>query len=72
MAIGAFRGAIREWQATDAPYEAALAQVTLGEAYLAAGDHDSAASNSPPPGTFESLGAALDLARVRELCATDR
>jgi class 3 adenylate cyclase len=72
-AIGAFRGAIREWQATDAPYEAALAQAALGEALMAAGDHDSAALEfAAASSTFESLGASVDLSRVRELAATER
>ena len=71
-AIGSFRGAIREWQAVDAPYEAALAQTALGEAYLAAGDDDSAALEfAAASSTFESLGATVDLSRVRELSATE-
>jgi len=71
-AIDSFRGAIREWQAVDAPYEAALAQTALGEAYLAAGDDDSAALEfAAASSTFESLGATLGLSRVRELAATE-
>jgi class 3 adenylate cyclase len=71
-AIRSFRGAIREWQAVDAPYEAALAQTALGEAYLAAGDDDSAALEfAAASSTFESLGATVDLSRVRELSATE-
>ena len=70
-AIGSFRGAIREWQAMDAPYEAALAQSMLGEVYLAAGERDAAALEfGAASSTFESLGAAVDLARVHELSAT--
>lgn len=69
-AIGPLRGAIREWQATDAPYEAALAQTALGEAYRAAGDADSAALEfAAASSAFESLGATLDLAGVRDLSA---
>ena len=72
-AIPALRGAIREWQAMDAPYEAALAQTALGEAYLGAGDQDSAALEfAAASSTFESLGATIDLARVRERSATPR
>jgi class 3 adenylate cyclase len=71
-AIGAFRGAIGEWQATDAPYEAALAQAALGEALLAVGDGDSAALEfAAASATFGSLGASVDLTRVRELSATE-
>ncbi len=67
-AISALRGAVREWQATDAPYEVALAQMALGEAYLVAGDDDAAALEfAAATSAFESLGATVDLARVRDL-----
>lgn len=69
-AIGALRVAIREWQATDAPYEAALAQAALGEAFVAAGDDDAAAMEfAAAAATFESLGATIDLRRISELTA---
>lgn len=69
-AIGALRAAVREWQATDAPYEAALAQVALGEAYLAAGDDDAAALEfAAAAATFESLGATMGRQRIAELTA---
>jgi class 3 adenylate cyclase len=67
-AIPALRGAVREWQATDAPYEAALARAALGEALLAAGDGDAAALElAAASAAFEGLGAAADLARARSL-----
>jgi class 3 adenylate cyclase len=67
-AIGALRVAVREWQATDAPYEAALAQASLGEAYVAAGDDDSAAMEFAAAGaTFASLGASMSLQRITDL-----
>ncbi|HSO29935.1 MAG TPA: adenylate/guanylate cyclase domain-containing protein [Candidatus Sulfomarinibacteraceae bacterium] len=70
-AIAALRGAIREWQAMDAPYEAALAQAALGEAYRATGDDDAAALEFAAAGaTFESLGAAMNLRRISELTAS--
>lgn len=69
-AIDALRSAIREWQATEAPYEAALAQTALGEAYLVAGDDDAAELElAAARTTFESLGAALGLRRISELVA---
>ena len=72
-AIGALRGAIREWQATDAPYEAALAQVALGESFVAVGDRDAAAFEfAAAAATFESLGAERDLARTRDLVSAPR
>jgi len=71
-AIGALRGAVREWQATDAPYEVALAQMALGEAYLAAGDDDAAALEfAAAASAFESLGATVGTARVRNLLAAE-
>ena len=71
-AIGALRGAVREWQATDAPYEVALAQMALGEAYLAAGDDDAAALEfAAAASAFESLGATVGTARVRSLLAAE-
>ena len=71
-AIGALRGAVREWQATDAPYEVALARMALGEAYLAAGDDDAAALEfAAAASAFESLGANVGLARVRNLLAIE-
>lgn len=69
-AIDALRSAIREWQATDAPYEAALAQTALGEAYLAVGDDDGAELElAAARATFSSLGAIIGLRRVDELVA---
>lgn len=71
-AIGALRGAVREWQATDAPYEVALARMALGEAYLAAGDDDASALEfAAAASAFESLGATVGLARVRNLLAIE-
>lgn len=70
-AIDALRLAIREWQATDAPYEAALARVTLGEAYLATGDEDGAELElAAARAAFESLGATLGLQRIGQLVAS--
>lgn len=71
-AIGALRIAVREWQATDAPYEAALARTALGQAYLAAGDDDAAVLEFAAAGsTFASLGAAIGLQRIADLTAQD-
>lgn len=69
-AIAALRAAIREWQSTDAPYEAALAQMVLGEAYQAADDDDAAALEfAAAASTFESLGAVIGLRQIAELTA---
>ncbi len=71
-AIVALRVAIREWQATDAPYETALAQTALGEAYIAVGDDDAAAMEFSTAGaTFAALGAAISLQRITDLTAPD-
>lgn len=65
-AIPAYRAAIRHWQEIDAPYEAALAQASLGEAYRAAGADGSAQLEfAAATSTFERLGASADLERIR-------
>ena len=67
-AISALRGAVRAWVATEAPYETARARVALGEAFLSVGGSVAASLEfAAASAVFESLGAAGDLARVREL-----
>jgi class 3 adenylate cyclase len=71
-AVAPLREAVGAWSATEAPYEAAVARVALAEAYLAAGDGDAAALEaSAAVSAFETLGASIDLARLRELAAGD-
>ncbi len=67
-AIDALRRAWRTWQEMDAPYEAALARASLGEAYLAAGDREAAAMElEAAAATFERHGAVPDAARAAAL-----
>lgn len=67
-AIDALRRAWRTSQDMDAPYEAARARATLGEAYLDAGDREAAAMEfNAAAGTFERLGAAPEAARMSAL-----
>ena len=71
-AIASFRAAVREWSSTAAPYETARARTALGEAYLAVGGSVAAALEfAAAAAAFESLGATVDLARVRELSSAE-
>ena len=67
-AISALRRAVKAWGATEAPYETARARIALGEAFLSVGGSVAASLEfAAASAVFESLGAAADLARVREL-----
>lgn len=66
--IGTLRAAVRRWTETGAPYEAATVRATLARAYLEAGDRDAAEMEvAAAAAAFESLGATVDLERVRSL-----
>jgi DNA-binding NarL/FixJ family response regulator len=55
-------------QELDAPYEAARARILIGLAYRELGDEDTAEMElDAARGVFEQLGAAPDLARLKEL-----
>jgi class 3 adenylate cyclase len=65
-----FRDSRRLWREIDAPFEAAIASVSLGEAFTAAGDTEGAKLElEAARSTFERLGAEPDLARVDALLA---
>ncbi|MDQ4035112.1 MAG: hypothetical protein M3153_04205 [Chloroflexota bacterium] len=67
-AIEALRDAWRRWQETDAPYEAARARVSLGEALLGSGERDEAALElGAAVATFERLGAVPEAASAGAL-----
>ncbi len=69
-AVARLRSAYRGWQALDARYEAARAQVLLALACRALGDQEGATLElSAARATFEELGAGPDLARVDALLA---
>jgi DNA-binding NarL/FixJ family response regulator len=64
-AIAALRVACKAWRDLQMPYEVARARFQLGFAYRAAGDDDAADLELHAARTaFESLGAAVDLARI--------
>jgi len=63
QALGVLRKACDEWQALDAPYDAATARVLLGRACRALDDEDGADLElRAARATFERLGAATELA----------
>jgi class 3 adenylate cyclase len=65
-----FREARRLWREIDAPYEAAISSVLLGEALEASGDREAARLElESARSTFERLGARPDLARVDAILA---
>jgi ATP/maltotriose-dependent transcriptional regulator MalT len=69
-AIAALRAACRAWRDLQAPYEVARASFQLGLAYRATGDTDAAQLElHGARATFESLGAAVDLARIESLAS---
>jgi DNA-binding NarL/FixJ family response regulator len=71
MGLVALRRAARQWQALEAPYEAARARALVGLACRALGDDDAAAFElEAARGVFAGLGAAPDLARVESLIPT--
>jgi class 3 adenylate cyclase len=60
------------WREIDAPYEAALARVSLGLSYRAGGDEDSGVLElQAARSALERLGAVPDAARVTELLGED-
>jgi ATP/maltotriose-dependent transcriptional regulator MalT len=67
-AIAALRAACKAWRDLQAPYEIARARFQLGLAYRATGDSDAADLElDGARATFESLGAAVDLARIESI-----
>jgi DNA-binding NarL/FixJ family response regulator len=67
-ALAPLRRAWREWQALDAPHDAARARVLLGLACRELGDEDGAALElEAARAEFERLGAATDLASLDAL-----
>ena len=65
------RHALERWNSLAAPHEAAAARVALADAYLADGQAERASMElQAARGTFEQLGAALDLGRTDERLAT--
>jgi len=66
-ALALLRRACGEWDAVDAPYDCARLRVLLARACAAIGDGEGAELElSAARSTFERLGAASDLARLRE------
>ena len=64
-AIAALRDAYKTWRDLEMPYEAARARFQLALAYRAIDDHDAANLElDAARATFESLGAAVDLAKA--------
>jgi class 3 adenylate cyclase len=63
----------RLWQELEAPYEAAMARVSMGLAYRASGDEDGARSElrAAMP-ALERLGATADARRVGDLLGDER
>ncbi|MBD0329683.1 MAG: tetratricopeptide repeat protein [Thermoleophilia bacterium] len=71
-AIRVFRRALRLWQETNAPYNAAQTRLMLGTAYRAVGDEDAAMNElEHAVAAFSRLGARLDRERAAELLGRD-
>ena len=67
-AVRSARRGLEVWRALDAPYEAALARVAVGLAYLAGGEEDAGALElRAARSALEKLGAVPDAGRVSEL-----
>jgi class 3 adenylate cyclase len=67
-AVACLRRALSLWREIDAPYEAARTRLTLGQAYLEAGDEQGAQEEMVAArGAFERLGATRDARRADEL-----
>ena len=67
-AIDSLREAVRAWQATDAPWETAVARTLLGEAYLVADESGAAGLElEAAQSTFVELGAEPDTRRTQGL-----
>jgi len=72
-AIEALRESCVEWRALQAPYEAARAEMLIGLACRQLGDEVTARMElDAARSLFEELGAAPDLARLKELSAPRR
>ena len=72
-AITALRAACKAWRDLQMPYEIARTRFQLGLAYRAAGDNDAADLElDGARATFESLGAAVDLARIESPTPAER
>jgi class 3 adenylate cyclase len=70
-AAGRFREARRLWREVDAPYEGAIASVSLAESQVAQGDREAAKLElESARSTFERLGAARDVARTDALLSS--
>jgi ATP/maltotriose-dependent transcriptional regulator MalT len=70
-ALAVLRKAWRTWQELGLPHHAATVRVLIGRVYEALGDHEAAEMEWESAATvFEQLGAAPDLAAVRELGRT--
>ncbi len=64
------RAGARMWQQLEAPYETARARTWLAAAHRAGGDDETATLElETARGTFERLGAGLDVARVMQMLA---
>jgi ATP/maltotriose-dependent transcriptional regulator MalT len=64
-AIAALRAACKTWRDLQMPYEVARTRFQLGVAYRAVGDDDAAELElDGARATFQSLGAAVELARI--------
>jgi DNA-binding CsgD family transcriptional regulator len=71
LASSALRAAWLEWQTLEMPYEAARARALIGRCCHLLGDHDAAALElDAAHRVFRRLGAAPDMARVRDLAAS--
>jgi len=67
LALGVLRKACEEWNALDAPFDAARVRVLLGRACRALGDEEGADMEiGAARATFERLGAAPELARLSD------
>jgi DNA-binding CsgD family transcriptional regulator len=72
-ALAASRTAWSLWRGLDVPYEAARAQVVIGQACRALGDKDSANFElEAARQAFEHLGARPDAARLAEIAEVER
>jgi DNA-binding CsgD family transcriptional regulator len=71
-ALRALRGACTRWGELDAPYEAARTRMLIAATCDSLGDHDGAdLERRAARGTFEELGALIDLVRLEGPADTD-
>jgi DNA-binding CsgD family transcriptional regulator len=67
-AVRTLQRAVEDWHALDVPYEAATAQLLVGEACRRTGDRDGEVTAfAAASAAFDRLGAVLDSQRVRDL-----